>query len=138
MEVILKALCLQHFLPFSFFLIMRKWSCSHVHCKCLQPEHILTCVLFLTLFFPMPTEVYMPWFFLSLLILIQISFEEKRTPNKVSVGGNGSVGLISSCEKLHIVDTAPKHAEYLSEKDDHSSFLIKCCLKISWGPAIAK
>ena len=33
--------------------------------------------------------------------------------------------------KSYIVDTAPKCVEYLFEKDSCSSFLIKCCLKIS-------
>ena len=37
-----------------------------------------------------------------------------------------------------VVDTSPKCAEYLFEKDGCSSILIKCCLKISWGPATTK
>ena len=40
--------------------------------------------------------------------------------------------------KSYIVDTSPKCAEYFFQKDGCSSFLIKCCLKNSGGPANAK
>ena len=40
--------------------------------------------------------------------------------------------------KSYIVDTSQICAEYIFVKDGCSSFLIKCCLKNSWGPATAK
>ena len=45
---------------------------------------------------------------------------------------------LSAFGKSYIVDTSPKCAEYLFEKDGCSSFLINRCLKTSCGPAIAK
>ena len=40
--------------------------------------------------------------------------------------------------KSYIADTIPKCAEYLFQKKGCSLFLIRCCLKKSWGPATAK
>jgi len=59
----------------------------------------------------------------------------ERTP-KVSAGGHGSVGLISSCEKLHNWHFTKIHRItfpiWLREE-----FLIKCFRGKSWGSANA-
>ena len=66
----------------------------------------------------------------SLLLIFQ------RTP-KFIAGGHGSVGLISSCEKLHTCSWYCTKMCRISFRKGWL-FLTKCCLKISWGPAIAK